>query len=224
LLEAGVTPRTLMKGLGLDPWPLDALGVYNPDQPRVPAGQTGGGEWTSEEGGGSGEDADMDDDDIVLVAEGSEPSTGIDRSTRERARAIYGETASLRPALIDAKVSPDKPSNWNAESAAQLATARAYVGVVSDRNPSVHRDSPGKSAGTLDLRAWDQAVAAARPSTDGSQLDPRITHFFLRQDGIGPQSPPWPGAQRILSLGPFFNVGGGDVPRGPATYIDFYGK
>lgn len=38
LLKAGMTPRALMKGLGLDPAALDGLDKYNPDKPRVPAG------------------------------------------------------------------------------------------------------------------------------------------------------------------------------------------
>jgi len=51
LLDAGVTPRDLLKGLGLDLRPLDALAKdYDPDEPRVPAGQPGGGQWTSESG------------------------------------------------------------------------------------------------------------------------------------------------------------------------------
>ena len=49
LLDAGVVPRALMKGLGLDPWPLDALRAYNPDEPRDARGRwTDGGQWTSE--------------------------------------------------------------------------------------------------------------------------------------------------------------------------------
>jgi hypothetical protein len=33
-----MTPRALMKSLGLDPAGLDALEKYNPDQPRMQAG------------------------------------------------------------------------------------------------------------------------------------------------------------------------------------------
>ena len=47
-----MTPRALMKGLGLDPAALDALEKYNPDQPRVPAGSgRASGRWGS--GGGA---------------------------------------------------------------------------------------------------------------------------------------------------------------------------
>ena len=48
LLKEGMTPRALMKGLGLDPAALDALEKYNPAQPRVPAGSgRASGRWGS---------------------------------------------------------------------------------------------------------------------------------------------------------------------------------
>jgi hypothetical protein len=45
LLDAGVSPRELMTGLGLDPWPLDAI-KFNPGEPRDERGR-----WT--DGGGA---------------------------------------------------------------------------------------------------------------------------------------------------------------------------
>jgi hypothetical protein len=54
LLNSGLTPRALMKGLGFDPAALDGLEKYNPDQPRVPAGNgRASGRW----GAGSGQAA-----------------------------------------------------------------------------------------------------------------------------------------------------------------------
>ena len=51
LIEAGVDPSDIVKGLGLGPMPLPgALDKYNPDQPRVPAGNgLMSGQWTSRE-------------------------------------------------------------------------------------------------------------------------------------------------------------------------------
>ncbi len=50
LLAAGTTPRDLMKACGLGSAPLDLLKTgYSPDQPRVPAGNPNGGQWTSAE-------------------------------------------------------------------------------------------------------------------------------------------------------------------------------
>jgi hypothetical protein len=59
LLAAGVPPRGLMKACGLDPTPLDLLKAgYDPNQPRVPAGNPDGGQWTDGDaasgGAGSG--------------------------------------------------------------------------------------------------------------------------------------------------------------------------
>jgi len=52
LLKDGLSPHALMKGLGFDPAPLDALEKYNPDQPRVPAGNgRASGQWGSGSGG-----------------------------------------------------------------------------------------------------------------------------------------------------------------------------
>jgi hypothetical protein len=51
LLADGLSPRQLMKACGLDTAPLDALKAgFNPDEPRVPAGNPDGGQWA---GGGT---------------------------------------------------------------------------------------------------------------------------------------------------------------------------
>jgi hypothetical protein len=55
LMSEGVGPLVILKGLGFDPpSPDGALGKYNPDQPRVSAGNPDGGQWTS---GGWGTDS-----------------------------------------------------------------------------------------------------------------------------------------------------------------------
>jgi hypothetical protein len=53
LLKAGMSPRDLLSGCGLDPAPLNLLKAgFNPDEPRVPAGNPDGGQWTYGEEGG----------------------------------------------------------------------------------------------------------------------------------------------------------------------------
>lgn len=48
LLNDGMPPRELLVGCGLDPSALDAIKAgFNPDEPRVPAGNPDGGEWTT---------------------------------------------------------------------------------------------------------------------------------------------------------------------------------
>jgi len=151
------------------------------------------------------------------------PGVPIGAPIFRRATAIYGETAGLRPTPLDPTASSNDTSNWDAASAAQLAQARTYVGIVSDRNPVVYRAEPSDPSNPQRARAWSQAIDAAQNGADGTQLDPRITQFYMRQEGVGPQAPTGWTTHVMLSLGPFHNVGGGDVPRGPETYVDFYG-
>jgi hypothetical protein len=48
LLVDGLSPRELLEACGIDAAPLDAIkSGYNPNQPRVPAGNPDGGQWTS---------------------------------------------------------------------------------------------------------------------------------------------------------------------------------
>ena len=152
------------------------------------------------------------------------PGAPINAVTYRRATAIHGETAGLRPQLLDPSKSAEDPANWDQTSAAQLAQTRAYVGIVSDRNNVVHRVGAPNGSNPLEARAWSQAIDAAQNGAGGTQLDPRITQFYMRQEGVGPQAPTGWTTHVMLSLGPFQNFGGGGVPRGPATYIDFYGK
>jgi hypothetical protein len=172
------------------------------------------GRFTSGPGGNGEEDNSTEDPD-------NEP---LDQSTRKRAQAIYGETSGLIPELLNPGTNPYNPSNWDSDSASQLEKARTYIGIVSERNPSVNFASPSDATNPIQMRAWNLSVEAATNAADGSLLDSRVTNFFLRQDGIGIQTPPWHGLHMIMSLGPFNNVGGGDVPKGANTYIDFYGK
>jgi len=212
---------------------------FDPSQPRVQRGNPDGGEWT-ETGGGSGGSSGTGTSHTpsgdsstrkpgVKPAYGEIPPRGRlrqppDPGSGKRARAIYGETSGLTPSLKNPKAGSYNPSNHDPHSAEQLARARAYIGIVSERNPKVHFAKPPSSGNPIEASAWNHSVDAAIDGHKPEGLDPRVTNFFLRQEGIGRQVPPWTGMRRYLSLGPFSNVGGGDVPRGPKTYIDFYGE
>ncbi len=68
VLDQGMTPRALMKALGLDASPLDLI-KYDPDQPRVPAGNgRESGRWGADGGGSSGA-ADKPDPYRVTISE-----------------------------------------------------------------------------------------------------------------------------------------------------------
>jgi hypothetical protein len=53
LVDCGLSARELFKGLDLEAPPERPFTKYNPDQPRVPRGNPGGGQWTSEGAGGA---------------------------------------------------------------------------------------------------------------------------------------------------------------------------
>jgi len=192
----------------------ETFAKYSADQPRVPAGHPDGGQWTDGGGGGANR----------------KPQTSgglrkvLDKKTKKRAEAIYGETSGLTPQLLNPKRSVYDPKNWNSDSAKKLHRARIGIGIVSERNPKVNYAEPSDPNNAIQAQTWSLAVDAGISAGDDTALDPRVTHFFLRQRGTGRQTPPWPELTRYYSMGPFNNVGGGDVPKGPNTYIDFYGK
>jgi len=203
-----ITPGAMAK-LALSP----LAKAYDPDEPRVPAGNPDGGQWTGD-GGGSG----------VQVAENGNAQSDrpkYDEKTLKRARVIYGETSGLRPALLNPNGSPNDPANWDSASAAELAKARLYVGIVSERNSKVWSNEPSDPNNSIQARAWDLALDAAGKGADSSQLDSRVKNFTMRQ---GYQPSPWPEKKRYMSFGPFYSVGGGAIGRGSQSYIDFYGS
>jgi hypothetical protein len=144
LIEAGVTPRMLMKAQGLDPAPL-ALLKFNPDQPRVPAGSgRESGEWTSGDAGNGRENggSTSDDANIAPVAFRSRSRHGrggrfdwIDRFLelfRERRKqptpeekprepeVAKPETESVRPPAAAQGISTPKPSDFVGEDFGKL--------------------------------------------------------------------------------------------------------
>ena len=185
--------------------------MFKEERPRVPAGHPDGGEWLP--GGG---------DKHPNRGMGLRQTPNI--ATEKRARVIYGETSGLRPQLINPKISSHKPSNWRVESAAKLHRARTYVGVVSERNSRAHSAKPSNGNNPVVAHIWSLCVDAAIDAGEPDLLDPRITSFFLRQEGIGRQNPGWTNLRLYFSIGPFNNLGGGDVARGSQAYIDFYGR
>ena len=78
-----------------------------------------------------------------------------------------------------------------------------------------------KSKNPIEKRAWEDCKKAA-DQADFWDMFPDVNNFFLRQDGVGTQEPPWANGDPEFTYGPFINVGGGDVPKGNRTYIDVY--
>lgn len=168
------------------------------------------------------------DPQIELLAAQSVPQkqerhNSARNAQEHKAQVGYGETAGLLP-----KKSPDAPPKahpydrrtWDQNSVNELQEARTHIMDISQRNPNVHRARPGSD--TISQTIWNDNIHAA--ATSAGSLPGK--HFFIRQEGIGPQRPSkrqgWGQGTPIRSYGPFRNVGGGDVPRGDRTFIDIY--
>jgi hypothetical protein len=70
-----LTPVGLLKACEMDSGAVEALvKAYNPDEPRIPAGNTGGGRWTSDDTGGPSRTADRGSSDGLglVLPEGCE--------------------------------------------------------------------------------------------------------------------------------------------------------
>ena len=139
----------------------------------------------------------------------------------KQAQAAFGETSGIYPEVLKPGENPYSSKNWDFGSWASLQIARAYIGAVSLVNPYVNFVAPPSSSGFVIHQAWQQAIRAASISKT-LNLPKNVDHFFLRQGGVGVQTPPWSHVRLYQSFGPFINVGGGDVPAGTKTYIDFY--
>jgi hypothetical protein len=153
---------------------------------------------------------------------------------RRRAAAIYGETAGLRPQMIDPNGSVNNPNNWDPASTHALHEARTNVGAMyGDVKPAMKPKIPPDMNNRIQKQQWDLAMAAAKDSMNVN-LDPRLKRMWMRQDPTGSQTyARWvnEGLFPIQPMGPFVNtipaspevVKGGDaIAKGPRAYIDFY--
>lgn len=138
------------------------------------------------------------------------------------AEVAFGETAGLYPEHGEHSSVYD-PKSWSPLSAKALHDARREIAAISKINPAVGRARP--SSDPISQQAWRYCMLAAQ---DAVVYTSRYRYFFLRQRGIGLQKPsPHSGFGQGTpgkSYGPFINSGGGDVPKGKHTFIDFYAK
>lgn len=159
---------------------------------------------------------------VSAYPSGAAVQSAPDPNLTRQQQTIYGETAGIYPQLTGQASGTGvyHPSNWDPASADQLKTARAWMAGVSLVNHNTHQSVPDLSNG-VDRMVWGNSVDAAQAA---QQLKPPTgtNHFFIRQEGSGPQVPSWNNPELIKSFGPFINTGGGDAPRGSRTYIDFY--
>ena len=162
-LAKGASPRALLKALGLDSTPLDAL-KFNPDQPRVPAGSgRESGRWAPADGG-SGSSAR-----IIPVAEiehqGEHPEGDPKDDVYEERRALGTETPEEdiqhgRP--IDPLQTPTVP-----------AVGPPSKSVLIGNNPGTR---PRSDRYNTDLPGGlDQAKALFESLTKGQSINTEVT-------------------------------------------------
>lgn len=147
----------------------------------------------------------------------------------ELASAVYAETGGLFPrqakpgSVYDASTWAD---DFEPGGTHDLRRARRMVAEARKWNKRTHVRPPPAASDVLARRSWAVCEAAAGevgaheafPIEYGERL-----HFFIRQAGVGVQKPAYlTGVFPVASFGPFVNVGGGDVPAGASTHIDFY--
>ncbi len=147
----------------------------------------------------------------------------------ELAGAVYAETGGLFPRQLRAGSVYDA-STWADDfepgGVFDLRRARLMVAETRKLNKRTHVRARPAEGDRLATRAWLACADAAREaaSREIHPIEPgERLHFFIRQDGVGAQKAPYlEGYEPVLTYGPFVNVGGGDVPAGDATHIDFY--
>ncbi|MFZ3233955.1 MAG: hypothetical protein WA417_22400 [Stellaceae bacterium] len=94
LLAEGLSPRELINACGLDPALLDLVKGFNPDQPRVPAGNPNGGQWTGDNAadGGAGAGPSTPPRDPPSSAAGGQAGYGSSTPRRGQASGAAGTT------------------------------------------------------------------------------------------------------------------------------------
>ena len=153
---------------------------------------------------------------VTLAAPG-----GPDPILLHQAMTAYGETGGVYPQMAPGKTGIYDPASYDPASAAQLQLARAWLARVRLVNPTVHeKAAPG--ANPIEQRAWQGAMDGAMAAKD-IPIPDGVSHFYLRQGPMPAKAPPWAKQKPIKTFGPFINTGGGDVPKGPNMYIDFFG-
>jgi hypothetical protein len=151
---------------------------------------------------------------------GAAPSCPVaDKGTLSQ--VSWGETGGLYP--TDKAGSLYNPAKWDAAKVCDILTMRAGVHLVGGRGQSVHKASP--PAGD----AFAQSIKKYHfvenfPSADAAVADTEVKWFYLSNAADTPAShPSVPASTKVKSYGSFYNVGGGDVPKG-ATWVHFYKK
>ena len=127
----------------------------------------------------------------------------------------WGETSGLYPTK-DNKYEPEK---WDAARTCDLLGARGAVHAVGQRGEKVHKAQPGKDPVEQKLKPYHYVENF--PALDAEINDAKVNWFYLSKKSSLDTHPTMSSLSSVKKYGPFYNNGGGDVPRGD-VYIHFY--
>ena len=206
LMRQGVDPVVVVKGmLALAHGDLDK---YNPDQPRVPAGNPDGGQWTAGDSAGAATSPRPQRPGGIQVADASS-TRGIqvaDASTSHAPEVMSGATPAAYPGDFHDQILDEQIDAYRKAGADCVSEVRLQLGSVTARLDILCRAAAGVVLGveiktgedpdfTLEQRiVYPHTLAGAISSPDqkiqslgvapGEPLPP-FPIFILRADGPG---------------------------------------
>lgn len=129
----------------------------------------------------------------------------------------WGETSGFYPSAEN-KYDPGK---WDPVKKCELLRARGAIHAVGQRGEKVNRGRPGNDPILQKLKPYHfiENFLSLEPEIG----KPEVKWFYLSKHATLTTHPTMSSLVWVKKYGPFFNVGGGDVPKGDA-YIHFYRK
>ena len=139
----------------------------------------------------------------------------------------WGETSGIYPTSnVDNPSQADiyNPNNWDSDKLKELLKARAAIHLIGNtRNSNVKKSSCG-------MRGIEKTMASYHLTDNFPDVDDEIAndetvrYFYLSpEENVNTTSINSDNYRQecVKTYGPFYNIGGGDVPKG-RVYIHFY--
>ena len=147
-------------------------------------------------------------------------------STGTVSKYSFGETSGLYPLENVNNPTNDEiynPEKWDYDISLKLLEARAAIHLIATRNKELHSNTPANTGLEKTITPWH--ITVNFPTVDKAiKDDADVKYFYLSPDINAKHT----GLDYTLydvtivkSYGPFYNIGGGDVKKGP-VYILFY--
>ena len=151
-----------------------------------------------------------------------------DNNKSHLSKASYGETSGIYPTKnVDNPSQTDiyNPTNWDSNKKQELLKARAAIHLIgTTRNKNV-RNATCPTNTTLAKTLAAYHLTDNFPSVDDVIANDNDVKFFYLSSQKKVETPSidsrYYDQKCVKTYGPFYNVGGGDVPKGK-VYIHFY--